>query len=86
LRGLQASTQVPIEVKYKGQVAGIQRLDLWVAGLVIVELKAVAALNEAHAAQLRSYLRATGCRVGLLLNFGEPHLRDGIRRMVWTHS
>jgi GxxExxY protein len=53
---------------------GLHRLDLVVAEQIIVELKAIKALEDIHFATLRSYLKATGCRVGLLLNFNAPTL------------
>ena len=59
-----------------------QRLDLVVACQVILELKSVERLNPVHHAQLLSYLRASGLRVGLLMNFNVPVLQDGLRRIV----
>jgi GxxExxY protein len=58
----------------------LHRLDLVVENKIIVELKAVAELSDIHFAQLRSYLKATGLKVGLLLNFSKPTL--GVRRVV----
>jgi GxxExxY protein len=58
------------------------RLDLVVENLVIVEIKAVERLNSVHEAQLLSYLRLYGCRVGLLINFHVSMLKQGIRRIV----
>jgi GxxExxY protein len=66
--------EVPIELGY--------RLDLLVNDLVIVEVKAVTRVLPIHEAQLLSYLKLSGRQVGLLINFHEPHLRDGIRRLV----
>ena len=59
-----------------------QRLDLLVAGLVIAEIKAVDAIHPLHQAQLMSYLKATGLRLGFILNFNTRRLKDGIRRIV----
>ncbi len=59
-----------------------QRIDLLVGGLVVVELKAVAAIEPVHVAQVLSYLKATGLGAGLVINFHAPLLRDGIRRVV----
>ena len=59
-----------------------QRVDLIVDGLVVVELKCVVRLNDVHRAQLLSYLRATGLRGGLLINFHVPVLRSGLKRIV----
>ena len=58
------------------------RIDLLVANLVIVEVKCVEVIHPVHRAQLLSYLRLSGKKVGLLINFYEIHLKDGIRRMV----
>ncbi len=62
------------------------RIDLLVDGCVVVELKAQARLDEVHSAQLLSYLRLSGCEIGLLINFHVPHLRDGIRRVINTRK
>lgn len=61
--------------------AGI-RLDMLVEKCVIVEIKAVENLNSLHEAQLLTYLRISGLRLGFLINFNVLHLRDGIKRMV----
>lgn len=58
------------------------RLDLLVDNLVVVELKAVDELAPIHQAQMLTYLKLTGCKLGLLLNFNETKLRDGIKRIV----
>lgn len=69
-------------VKYRNRPVAVQRVDLVVADLVIVELKAVQCLEEIHCAQLLSYLKGTGIRAGLLMNFGGTTLRAGLRRIV----
>jgi GxxExxY protein len=58
------------------------RLDLRVADLVIVEVKSVERIQPIHKAQLLSYLRLSGLRVGLLINFNVTHLTEGIKRMI----
>jgi len=58
------------------------RLDLLVEKCVIVEIKAVETMNPVYEAQLLTYLRLTGIRLGFLINFTVPHLKDGIKRMV----
>jgi len=58
------------------------RIDLLVAGLVIVEIKSVEALAPIHEAQLLTYLKLTGIKVGLLINFNVVVLKEGIRRLV----
>ncbi|MCH9021448.1 MAG: GxxExxY protein [Planctomycetes bacterium] len=67
---LQVEQQVPIPVSYRGRVVGDFYADLWVAGRVIVELKAVSQLAIVHEVQLVNYLQATGVDDGLLINFG----------------
>jgi GxxExxY protein len=80
LRGIEFQQQAEVHVQYKGEVVGRHRLDLVVEQSVVVELKAVSVVLEAHLAQLRSYLKATDTRAGLLLNFSAPVL--GVRRAV----
>lgn len=58
------------------------RIDLLVEGVVVVELKAVEKLDRLHEAQLLSYLKLSGCQVGLLINFNVKMVKDGIKRMV----
>ena len=82
-RGIKFERQKQIPIVYKGRrVATTLRIDLLVAGVVVVELKTVDRLMPVHEAQLLSYLRLTDCRVGLLINFNVAVLRDGIKRMV----
>jgi GxxExxY protein len=81
--GLNVETQVPLPVVYEGVRLDVgYRIDLIVAGVVIVELKSVDAIAPIHKAQLLSYLKLSGRKVGLLLNFNVVHLRDGLTRMV----
>lgn len=69
--GLRVENQHPIRVYYEGQVVGAFEADLWIEDRVIVELKAVRTLAQAHEVQLVNYLKATGIDVGLLISFGE---------------
>ena len=62
--------------------AGVARLDLVVADQIALEIKSVDQLAPVHHAQLLSYLRVSGLRVGLLMNFNVPILQDGLRRIV----
>ena len=78
--GLLVEQQKPIEVYYEGVVVGNYAADLLVEEEIIVELKAVKALDEITQAQLLNYLKATNLKVGLILNFGAPKL--GIKRMI----
>ncbi len=82
-RGINIERQVPVPVVYKGQNARQPfRLDLMVEGEVIVELKAIERVMPIHQAQLLTYLRLTGCTVGLILNFNSVLFKDGIKRMI----
>ena len=81
-RGLAFECERPITFRcHEVEIPG-QRLDLIVEGLIAVELKAVVRLDEVHRAQLVSYLRTTGLRGGLLINFRVPVLKLGLRRVV----
>jgi GxxExxY protein len=83
LRGVPFEEQKPLPLNYKGvEVNCGYRLDFVVAGKVVVELKAVDAIAPVHEAQLLTYLKLTGCRVGLLINFNVPLLKAGITRRV----
>lgn len=82
-RGLSVSTQVPIPLIYEGLRLKVgYRADFVVENAIIVELKAVEKIIPVFEAQLLSYLRLTGLRVGLLINFHEERLKDGTRRRV----
>ncbi len=74
-RGLAFETERRVSVKYKTWIVGEFDIDLLVEDKIIVELKAVAQLNQAHQAQAINYLAATGLELALLINFGEPSLR-----------
>ena len=82
-RGLQVEVQKPLPVVYRGVTLECgYRLDLVVEDAVVVEIKAVDALVPIHEAQLLSYLKLSGYRVGVLMNFNVLKLKDGIRRRV----
>jgi GxxExxY protein len=78
--GLTAQQQQAIQVSYEGVVVGEFVADLLVEGRVLVELKAVQVLDDVHTAQCLNYLKATGLKICLLLNFGRPKLQ--IKRVV----
>ncbi|MBC7187982.1 MAG: GxxExxY protein [Calditrichaeota bacterium] len=80
--GLTAEQQKRIDVRYDGVVVGDYYADIVVEGRIIVEIKACESLSPAHEAQLLHYLKATGCHVGYLLNFGSPG-RLQFKRMVF---
>ena len=83
LRGFPFEQERPMPITYKGlQIDCGYRIDILVDGRVVVELKAVQELVPVHDAQLLTYLRLSGMRVGLLINFNVPVLKDGIRRRV----
>ncbi len=87
LRSIPFDGQRPINLHYKGHNIGSDLFaDIVVAKKVVVELKAVDSLLPVHEAQLLSYLRLTGIRVGLLINFNVPVLKQGIRRMVNNYN
>ena len=82
-RGLKVERQVELPLCYKGMNLDCgYRLDLLVNDVVIVEVKAVNAIAPIHQAQLTSYLKLSGCKVGLLINFNVMMLKDGITRIV----
>ena len=81
-RGLPFEREKAIAVHYRGIAIPGQRLDLIVDTCVIVELKASSKLDVVHDAKVISYLRTTGLRLGLLLNFNCRAMKDGIRRIV----
>ena len=81
IRGIQSETQAEVAVRYKDKTFRGQRVDLLVESQVVVELKSVKALPEVAMAQTLSYLKATGLKRALLLNFGEKTLVEGIKRI-----
>ncbi len=78
-RSLNAKNQYPVDVFFRDEKAGEFYADILVEGKIIVELKAVRALVPEHQAQVINYLRATGMKTGLLINFGNPKLE--VRRL-----
>ncbi len=85
--GWRFHRQRPVPLEYRGTVVDCgYRLDLVVEEIVIVELKSVAAVDPIHAAQLLTYLKLTGCPVGLLINFNVELLKDGVQRIILPSS
>ena len=83
LRGISFECQKQLPLEYKGiRLECGYRIDLLVAGLVIVEIKSVESLAPIHEAQLLTYLKLTGIKVGFLINFNVVVLKEGIRRLV----
>lgn len=81
--GFDACWPISIPVSFRGQPVGYFEADMLVEKSVLLELKALRALDRSHEAQLRNYLRATDIEVGLLLNFG---LRPEFRRLLFSNS
>ena len=82
-RGHLVEQQLALPVLYDGACIDLgYRIDLLVNGIVVVEVKSVQKLAPIHNAQLLSYLKLGGYKLGLLLNFNVPRLKDGIRRIV----
>ena len=83
LRGIPFERQVPLPLEYRGiRCEWGYRLDLLIARAVVVEIKSIEAIAPIHEAQLLTYLRLGGWKVGLLINFNVIVLKDGIRRKV----
>jgi GxxExxY protein len=81
--GLDVERQKPMPITYDGiQFDEAFRTDLIVGGKVVVEIKSVAATSSSHAKQVLTQLKLSGLKLGLLINFGEAHLRNGIKRLV----
>ena len=80
--GLSYQRQVVFPVYYKGRVIGEYRIDLMVDDKVVVEIKSVERFDPVFEAQILTYLRVTGKKVGLLINFNRRLLKDGIKRFV----
>lgn len=81
--GLAVERQVPVPIRFQGiEFNEGFKADLIVGQKVIVELKSIERLQPVHAKQLLTYLRLTGCKLGLLINFGENLLKDGFKRVV----
>lgn len=80
--GLEVEQQVPVKIKFEGVDIGPgYYADLIIEGLVLIELKSVKQLLDVHTAQTLTYMRLGGFELGLLMNFGQPLLKDGIRRL-----
>ena len=83
LASIHFKRQVPLPIDYKGlRLEEAYRLDVVVDGCLILEIKAVERLIPIHEAQLLTYLKQSRLKVGLLLNFGAPTLKEGIKRLI----
>ena len=80
---LKVQKQIPLPLIYEEvKLDAGYRLDLLVENQVIVEIKSVEALGDIHMAQILTYLKLSGCKLGLLVNFNVRHLKDGIKRVI----
>lgn len=81
--GLQVSNQIDLPVYYKDVKLNCNyRIDILVERKVIIEVKAVSILKEVHIAQTITYLKLSNCKLGLLINFNEAKIKDGIKRVI----
>ena len=81
--GLIVMNQWPLPLVYKKRQLEIgYRVDILVENQIIVEIKAIQSLEDIHLAQMLTYLRLSGCKLGLLVNFNVKHLKDGIKRVI----
>jgi GxxExxY protein len=82
-RGFNVQRQVPVAIEYRGmKFDAAFRADIVVENKVIIELKSVEQVSQAHKKQLQTYLRLTGCKLGFVLNFGEALMKRGITRQL----
>jgi GxxExxY protein len=85
--GFQVDRQMPINLEFDGMsFSEVARTDLLIDGRLVVEIKSVERFHPVHAKQVLTYLRLLDLPVGLLINFGEVRLKDGIRRLVNKHT
>jgi GxxExxY protein len=87
IRKLEYRRQVPVPVVYKGvKLECGYRIDILIAGSIVLELKSIEAIAPVHEATLLTYLRLSGNTLGLIINFNVTVLKDGIRRFVLKHN
>jgi GxxExxY protein len=85
-RRIPFERQKPVPVVYRNlKLDAGYRLDFLIAGRIVLEIKAIEAVAPIHEAIMLTYLRLSGCRLGFLMNFHVPVLKDGIRRFVWHY-
>ena len=81
--GIYAEKQKPMPLVYESVKMDVgYRIDLLVGHKLVVEIKSVEALNDVHLAQILTYMKLSGCRLGLLINFNVKYLKDGIKRVI----
>jgi GxxExxY protein len=82
-RGIEVRCEVELPVKYKGlDIEAGYRIDMLVSDCIVIENKSVQALVPIHEAQLLTYMKLSGCRLGFLVNWNVPLIKDGIKRIV----
>jgi GxxExxY protein len=82
-KGLHVEQQVAVPIRFRGKDLGANlRLDLIVDGRIVIEVKAIEAIHDSHKAQTLTYLKMTGCKLGLVINFGQRLLKEGVERVV----
>ncbi len=82
-KGLEVEVEKPLPLIYKEiKLEYGYRIDILVERAVVIELKTVDAFKDVHIAQVLTYLKLSGCKVGLLINFYTKHLKDGIKRLI----
>lgn len=83
IAGIRTERQKPMPLIYKKVKLDIgYRIDLLVEGKVVIEIKSVELLSPLHMAQIMTYLKLSGCHIGLLINFNTAHLKEGIQRVI----
>ena len=83
-RNIPFKRQYEMDVKYRDVIVGQGRLDFLIDGCLVVELKAIKAFDPIHYAQVISYLKATDCQLGLLINFNVQLLKSGLKRVIYS--
>jgi GxxExxY protein len=84
IREIPFARQFPVKIFYKNREVGEHRLDFLIEDALVVEIKSIGEFAPVHSAQVRSYLKATGKLLGLLINFNTPVLVDGVKRVIST--
>ena len=86
-RGIRTQSEIRLSIQYDGiKIRSGYRVDMLLAGKIIVENKTVDQIMPIHQAQLLTYLKLSGCPLGFLLNWKVKRIKDGIRRMVWSQT
>ncbi len=80
--GIEFEIDWTVAIRYRDRLVGLHRIDMVVADSILIEIKAAKVLEPIHHAQVLSYLKAAGYRIGLLMNFGGPTFAQGLRRII----